>query len=248
MAELAALPNRGNAHSVCSRTPPQSPPTPRRTARLSNSVEVPSTDPDISIDIWRCKFEFRATDASFTPTNKIVDLLKPTNKIGNDEEGAFEQPGARALQDFISTRNEHVQLERAANAVKVAQQRVVEAEEAAREAEARAVVAHAELDSVVDRSASVTGRSSGSETQSLISRMSNETIMRELSQKHPPPTKRVTSRESGSETQSLVSRISKGQQLPPPTTWATSRKAGSETSLVSRASDERLYTQKLPRE
>ncbi|KAJ7853730.1 hypothetical protein B0H13DRAFT_1903974, partial [Mycena leptocephala] len=57
-----------------------------------------------------------------------------------NNEGKFEQPGARALQDFINVYDQKVQLDRAAQAVKAAEQRVREAEEQAEAAEARAVV------------------------------------------------------------------------------------------------------------
>ncbi|KAJ7232976.1 hypothetical protein B0H12DRAFT_184175 [Mycena haematopus] len=101
-----------------------------------------------------------------------------------NNEGAFEQPGARALQDYIKTLDQHVQMERAAQAVIAAQKRVREAEEAAREAEARAVVAQLEA---------TPSRGSGSETQSLISRVSNETVTRErlFPETLPPPTNLV---------------------------------------------------------
>ncbi|KAJ7847703.1 hypothetical protein B0H14DRAFT_3453574 [Mycena olivaceomarginata] len=75
-------------------------------------------------------------------------------------EGAFAQPGAQALQDYINTYNQQIQTDRATQAVRAANERVLEAEEAAQEAEARAVVAELEI--------------RGSDTQSLASELTFE--------------------------------------------------------------------------
>ncbi|KAJ6486828.1 hypothetical protein C8R45DRAFT_269514 [Mycena sanguinolenta] len=151
-----------------------------------------------------------------------------------NNEGAFEQPGARALQEFITTHNQHVQMEHAALALKTAQKRVREAEEAAREAEARAVAAELEVQSRSSGSDTTSrgsmsllsrGSVSESETQSLIPRLSYETVLRErlFPEQAPPPTKPGTSE---SDTESLVPRLSHEtvrrarlfpERAPPPT-------------------------------
>ncbi|KAJ7151037.1 hypothetical protein C8R46DRAFT_1357973 [Mycena filopes] len=70
-------------------------------------------------------------------------MLKKYKAFMNNE-GKFAQPGARALQDYISTYDQHVEADRVAQAVRAAEQRVRVAEEQAREAEAHAREAEAE--------------------------------------------------------------------------------------------------------
>ncbi|KAJ7660038.1 hypothetical protein B0H17DRAFT_1095457 [Mycena rosella] len=55
-----------------------------------------------------------------------------------NNEGQFEQPGARALQDFINVYNQQLEAERLAQTVRAAEKRVQMAEQQAREAEERA--------------------------------------------------------------------------------------------------------------
>ncbi|KAJ7136092.1 hypothetical protein C8R44DRAFT_769668 [Mycena epipterygia] len=64
-------------------------------------------------------------------------MLKKYKNFMNNE-GRFEQPGARALQDFINVYNQQLESDRLAQAVRAANARVREAEELAREAEQRA--------------------------------------------------------------------------------------------------------------
>ncbi|KAJ6499588.1 hypothetical protein C8R47DRAFT_294488 [Mycena vitilis] len=94
-----------------------------------------------------------------------------------NNEGKFEQPGVRALQDFVSLHDRQLRLGHAALAVKAAERRVLEAEEAAREAEARAVMAETFADG---QSSLGSGSRSSRETvrrhtRSLRSRASDET-------------------------------------------------------------------------
>ncbi|KAK7046723.1 hypothetical protein R3P38DRAFT_81715 [Favolaschia claudopus] len=121
-----------------------------------------------------------ASVVSLAPLRVDCRMFKKYKAFMNNE-GAFQQPGARALQDYLSTYNEQVQLKRAAQAVRTAQKRVAEAEEAACEAEARAVVAQLEA------------RTSLSDTQSLVSKLSGETVTRErlFPERATPPAKPV---------------------------------------------------------
>ncbi|KAJ7039872.1 hypothetical protein C8F04DRAFT_1085181 [Mycena alexandri] len=88
-------------------------------------------------------------------------MLKKYKAFMNNE-GKFAQPGARALEDYISTYNQQVEADRVAQAVRGAEKRARAAEEQVREAEAHAREAEA--------------RAVFAETQSMMSRGSGETV------------------------------------------------------------------------
>ncbi|KAJ7143328.1 hypothetical protein C8R43DRAFT_572418 [Mycena crocata] len=80
-------------------------------------------------------------DATAPSSVALASRMLKKYKAFMNNEGKFEQPGARALQDFINVYDQQLESERVVQAVKAAEKRVREAEEQAREAEQRAVIA-----------------------------------------------------------------------------------------------------------